>query len=181
MNHTVGENDTLYKRYGIKGSEHTPETEALCEVIRDFESRVTPASEAGLRSVATRLLAAIDKAMAEDDDLPDGIDGTLIDDLRDAITVVPESEAGLREMLEMVDRECSLMAPTDTLADRVQRIVHSALAQREAAGSLIAALYAYDRLPTDQGMRHQKADAGQEVWYRRSMLGAALAPREEKQ
>ena len=98
-----------------------------------------------LMSVAIRLLAAIDRAMAEDDDLPDGIDGTLIDDLRDALTTTtPTSETGLREV----------------------------------AGSLIAALYAYDRLPTDQGMRHQKADAGREVWYRRSMLEAALAPQE---
>jgi hypothetical protein len=44
-----------------------------------------PPGDQGLRGVAQRLLAAIDRAMVEDDDLPDGIDGTLIDDLREAL------------------------------------------------------------------------------------------------
>jgi hypothetical protein len=45
----------------------------------------SPPSDQGLRDVAQRLLSAIDRAMVEDDDLPDGIDGTLIDDLREAL------------------------------------------------------------------------------------------------
>lgn len=48
-------------------------------------------------------------------------------------------------------------------------------AVREAAQQLITALYAY-ALPVDQG--HVKADAGRELWYRRSMLEAALAAKE---
>lgn len=52
---------------------------------------------------------------------------------------------------------------------------------REAAQALIAALYAYDKLTIDQGMRHAKADAGREVWYRRSMLEAALQSPEPPQ
>jgi hypothetical protein len=46
---------------------------------------VSPPSDQGLRDVAQRLLSAIDRAMVEDDDLPDGIDGTLIDDLREVL------------------------------------------------------------------------------------------------
>ena len=48
----------------------------------------TPLGDAGLRKVAQRVLDAIDRAEAEDDDLPDGIDGELIDDLRDALTTL---------------------------------------------------------------------------------------------
>ena len=36
-NYTIGENQELYKRYGIKGSNHTSETEQLCLVIRKLE------------------------------------------------------------------------------------------------------------------------------------------------
>jgi hypothetical protein len=42
--------------------------------------------DGGLREVAQRVLDAIDRAEAEDDDLPDGIDGDLIDDLRSALS-----------------------------------------------------------------------------------------------
>ncbi len=42
--HTVGENDALFRRYGIRGREHTPETDQLCEIIRKLEA---PAPSAG--------------------------------------------------------------------------------------------------------------------------------------
>jgi hypothetical protein len=53
------------------------------------------AEASGLREVAERLFAAIDRAVAEDDDLPDGIDGTLIDDLRYVLATRPSPDAGL--------------------------------------------------------------------------------------
>ena len=46
---------------------------------------------------------------------------------------------------------------------------------RERAIELIKALRAYAAIPVDQGMRHRKADAGREVWYRQSLLEAALS------
>ena len=46
---------------------------------------------------------------------------------------------------------------------------------REIAIELIKALNAYAAIPVDQGMRHRKADAGRELWYRQSLLEAALA------
>ena len=35
--YTIGENQKLYKKYGIKGSNHISETEQLCLVIRKLE------------------------------------------------------------------------------------------------------------------------------------------------
>ena len=37
IEHTVGENDELYIRYGIVGTNHIRETEELCEVVRALE------------------------------------------------------------------------------------------------------------------------------------------------
>jgi hypothetical protein len=45
IKHNVGENDALYKRYGITGSEHIPETEQLCEVVRDLERMLIHATD----------------------------------------------------------------------------------------------------------------------------------------
>jgi hypothetical protein len=44
IHHTVGENQALYEKYGVKGSQHIPETEQLCEVIR---SLTHPPDDAG--------------------------------------------------------------------------------------------------------------------------------------
>jgi hypothetical protein len=77
----------------------TPSPDAKDERIRNLEKAFAMATDSrnrlwkrlnenapdALRDVAQRLLAAIDRAMVEDDDLPDGIDGTLIDDLREAL------------------------------------------------------------------------------------------------
>ena len=38
VKHTVGENDELYIRYGIVGTNHIRETEQLCEVVRELEN-----------------------------------------------------------------------------------------------------------------------------------------------
>jgi hypothetical protein len=35
--YTCGENQELYKKYGVEGSNHIPETEQLCDVIRKLE------------------------------------------------------------------------------------------------------------------------------------------------
>ena len=45
ISHTVGENQELYKRYGISGGEHIPETEALCEIVRQLEERIKQLEE----------------------------------------------------------------------------------------------------------------------------------------
>ena len=37
--HTVGENQEIFDRYGVKGTNHTRETEELCEVIRKLEDK----------------------------------------------------------------------------------------------------------------------------------------------
>lgn len=41
MSRTVGENQKIYERYGIKGSVHISETEQLCQVIVVIEKEVS--------------------------------------------------------------------------------------------------------------------------------------------
>jgi NTP pyrophosphatase (non-canonical NTP hydrolase) len=81
------------------------ETPGECCCMNGYTSSVcpvhaSPPSDQGLRDVAQRLLWAIDRAMVEDDYLPDGIDETLIDDLREALAAPPSDQGrAMRDIL----------------------------------------------------------------------------------
>jgi hypothetical protein len=154
--------------------------------------------EAGLRRDALALLEACELA-DEQGELADNIDGSLMDNLRDhfpdtdgiegpltfdeLVKRAPPApakgeDAGILGLLRIAaDNETEVTLDAHECEEILGMIPPSPAPDtlRDAAQALVNALYAYAALAPDRGMRHAKADAGRELWYRLSLLEAALA------